>query len=181
MNTDMGNTQALTAGANAHSNSFGQWLPMNTAPRDGRWVELKCTYGVAPWFCVARWTDEAIALGAGGPIRFRSQEASWVKLNGGGRFDEAHLSWRPYDGDPTSYADPTGGAQNSVTYWRGAIAAKYGLPADHFERNLEQKRDAKVAPKHLEPKHPASEHKVEAHPAPENRAGVFARIMRLFR
>lgn len=57
--------QALLRGAEAalrDGRDFSGWQSMITAPHDGTWVELKCTYGVAPWYCVARWTDECVAL-----------------------------------------------------------------------------------------------------------------------
>ena len=108
---------------------FTGWRSMDTAPRDGTWVELKCTYGVAPWYCVARWTEEIITA-TGTTFRGR---ASWQKLQGGGPFDEGSLHWRPYEGDPAAYVDPTCGMQNDMAYWRGAVASKYGLPLDHFE------------------------------------------------
>lgn len=98
---------------------FSGWFSMDTAPRDGTWVELKCTYGVAPWYCVAQWNIE---------------ELRWKKPDGSGPFSESSLHWRPYDGDIAAYTDPTGGMQNDAAYWRGAVASKYALPADHFEK-----------------------------------------------
>lgn len=109
----------------------GQWYSMDSAPRDGTWVELKCTYGAAPWYCLARWTDEMFCFnGRGGRSTFRSSGKSWRKPDGGGPSSETQLQWRPYDGSVKDYVDPTSGAQNSAGYWRGAIAAKYRLAPD---------------------------------------------------
>lgn len=110
------------------------WLSMNSAPRDGTVVELMCTYGVAPWYSLCRWTREDMAHGRDGLMPFTKDEPSWVKVEGGGGpFSEGHLKWRPYDGDAAAYVDPTGGAQNDMAYWRGAAAARHGLPLDYFE------------------------------------------------
>lgn len=110
------------------------WRSMDSAPHDGTWVELKCTYGVAPWYCVARWTDEGLAYGRGREKHpYKADKPSWQKPEGGGPFSEGLLFWRPYTGEITSYVDPTGGLQNDAAYWRGAVASKYGLPLDHFE------------------------------------------------
>jgi hypothetical protein len=129
---------ALQAGARQQdfdSRNFDGWCSMDTAPRDGTWVELMCTYGVAPWYCIARWADEQVASGPDGSItKFKSSRPSWVTPEGGGPFDEGSLHWRPYAGNVASYRDPTGGMQNDMAYWRGAVAAKYGLPLDHFEK-----------------------------------------------
>lgn len=35
---------------------------------------------------------------------------------------------------PDNYTDPTGGMQNDMAYWRGAVAGKYGKPLDYFEK-----------------------------------------------
>lgn len=129
---------ALAAGAAAQKSEkdMTTWRSMDSAPRDGSWVELKCTYGVAPWYCVARWTNESTALdcSTGDRISFTAREHSWQKPDGGGPSSESHLHWRPYAGTVENYVDPTGGAQNNMAYWRGAVAAKYGKPIDYFER-----------------------------------------------
>lgn len=110
---------------------------MDTAPRDGTYVELKNTYGVAPWYCIARWTDENFALGANGTkMTFKTNKPSWVKPDGVGPFSEESLHWRPYNGSVEDYVDPTGGMQNDPAYWRGAVASKYGLPINHFEKEV---------------------------------------------
>ena len=107
-----GEEMSMTIGQN-------RWRSMDTAPRDGTWVELKCTYGVAPWYCLARWTDE-ISHGQDGQMHtFKRSRFSWVKREGGGPFEEGSLHWRPYAGEVTSYTDPTGGMQDNQAYWRG--------------------------------------------------------------
>ena len=130
-------TPALQAGARQQdfdSRHFDGWRSMDTAPRDGTWVELKNTYGVAPWYCIARWTDEGISHGPNGEkYPFKSDKKSWQKPEGGGPCSESSLHWRSYAGEVASYTDPTGGMQNDMAYWRGAVASKYGLPLDHFE------------------------------------------------
>lgn len=142
---------ALQVGARQQefdSCDFDGWRSMDTAPRDGTWVELKCTYGVAPWYCLARWTDEQIVYcGDGATKKFKGRQPSWVKPDGGGPFDEASLHWRPYAGEVASYTEPTGGMQNDMAYWRGAIANKYRLPLDYFEATAARnaKRNAGTA------------------------------------
>lgn len=146
---------ALQCGA--HQQRFGgrqsdDWRSMATAPRDGTWVELKCTYGVAPWYCIARWTDEVRAWGRNGWTEtYRASKPSWVKPGGGGPFYERSLHWRPYVGEVTSYVDPTGGMQDDPAYWRGAVASKHGLPLDYFEeaaaRNAERNAASSGPPK----------------------------------
>lgn len=128
---------ALEMGALQQSFGGGSsdgWRSMETAPRDGTWVELKCSYGVAPWYCIARWTDEEVMRCVNGPsVTFKKSKPSWIKSSGGGPFDERSLQWRPYSGEVADYKDPTGGMQDDPAYWRGAAARKYGLPLDHFE------------------------------------------------
>ncbi len=120
---------------------FSGWRSMDAAPRDGTWVELKCTYGVAPWYCIARWTDEYVCQGRNGErYTGKSDKPSWQKPEGGGPFSEGSLHWRPYSGEVSAYADPTGGMQNDPAYWRGAVANKYGLPLDHFEKMAAKNR-----------------------------------------
>lgn len=140
---------ALQCGAHQQrfeSRQSGDWQSMDTAPRDGTWVELKCTYGVAPWYCIARWTDEQIAYGRNGTTTpFRAKQPSWTKPKGGGPFDEGSLQWRPYVGEVTSYIDPTGGMQDDPAYWRGAVASKHGLPLDYFEEAVARSARRNVA------------------------------------
>lgn len=117
------------------------WRTMDSAPRDGTFVELKCSYGVAPWYCVAQWTDECMAMGMDGERHpSKASEPSWQKPEGGGPYDENSLMWRPYSGSVDAYQDPTGGMQNDMAYWRGAVAAKHGLPPTHFENLAERNR-----------------------------------------
>lgn len=107
---------------------------MFTAPRDGTYVELKCTYGVAPWYCVARWTDENLAItSGGGNVPIKTSSPRWVKPEGGGPSDEGSLQWRPYHDAIDDYVDPTAGYQNDPQYWRTAVARKYALPDNYFE------------------------------------------------
>lgn len=159
------NNNALHVGARQQcfdNRNFDGWRSMDTAPRDGTWVELKCTYGVAPWYCIARWTDEQISHDQEGQAHtYKASKSSWVKRKGGGPFDEGSLHWRPYAGEVASYVDPTGGMQDNPAYWRGAVASKYGLPLDHFEataaRNAERSTTA-VAPEKAQPPPPPTDH-----------------------
>ena len=102
------------------SRDFSGWRSMDTAPRDGTIVELKCTYGVAPWYNLFRWSDG----------RWEQHDDPSMGVS-----SEDSLHWRPYSGEPSAYADPTGGAQNDAAYWRSAAARAHGLPPDYFEKS----------------------------------------------
>jgi hypothetical protein len=123
---------------------MSEWMPIESAPRDGTLVELKCTYGVAPWYCLASWTDQDFCYFSDGKNSgmqpYTRSEKAWIKQGGGGPTDERYLYWRPYSGDAAAYVDPTGGMQNDMAYWRRTVASKYGLPLDTFERPVEKKR-----------------------------------------
>ena len=114
-----------------------EWRSMDTAPRDGTIVELKCTYGVAPWFGLHRWTNEMSYIIEGERKTYKVEHPTWVKVAEScfcsTVSDESSLSWRPYESDPKQYIDPTRGAQNDPAYWRAATAKSYGLRADYFE------------------------------------------------
>lgn len=158
MDFDVGNQTILSAGAGALiQERVGQgdgWQQMTTAPRDGTPVELKNSYGVVPWYGLFRWTDESTIrttesyTDTEGKHRIRDlgerpyklPKPTWVSIGRQGQSvdDGPYLQWRPYGSAPASYIDPTGGMQDSPAYWRGAVAAKYGLPFDHFEKQVEQ-------------------------------------------
>lgn len=144
MNWDVNNYHVLAAGAKERSASSDGWQEMSSAPRDGTWIEVKNTYGVAPSYGLARWTDEGMAHGPDGLVPYKRREPAWDDGEGGGYMDGEHLHWRPYDGNPKTYIDPTGGLQNSPAYWRGAAAAENGLPLDFFEadtaRNIAERK-----------------------------------------
>lgn len=157
MNADVGNTKMLRAGAQFLRGDGINWQPMSTAPRDGTVVEIKNSYGVAPTYSLGKWTDEGLAHGRDGQMHpFKRDHASWFNIkSGGGWISESSLSWRPYVGDVDSYVDPTGGAQNSMAYWRGAVAAKHGLPLDYFEkqtaRNVKNNERRAALHEHADP------------------------------
>jgi hypothetical protein len=110
-----------------------QWLTMESAPRDGTIVEVRCTYGVAPWYGLYRWTNTNSPAAECGYEWTKATDSNMSVL------DESCLMWRPYQGDVAAYVDPTGGAQDSGAYWRAAVAKKYGLPDDYFESRASQR------------------------------------------
>lgn len=116
---DVGSREMLKAGARAFHTPTGDWRSIDTVPRDGTLVELRNNYGVLPTYSLCRWMDG----------RWKNAHPA----QGGGPIDGAYLQWRPYDGDLANYVDPTGGVQWNAAYWRGGVAAKYGLPVDYFE------------------------------------------------
>lgn len=119
------------------------WQPICLAPRNGTVIEIRNSYGVAPWYGLFRWTTDGFSSSPGGLVRATLARAEWVRVDGehpGSMVtDGPHLTWRPYTGDISGYADPTGGLQDDMAYWRGAVAAKHGLPLDHFEYRLQGK------------------------------------------
>lgn len=140
---------ALEVGAqHSRQSASREWRSMDSAPRDGTVIEIMCTYGVAPWYDLVKWTNEYKAWCVGGDdaghyITMTSSEPSWRSVTkGSSPASESSLKWRPYNGDPANYVDPTGGMQDDMAYWRGAVAAKYGLPLDHFEELAERNRRA---------------------------------------
>lgn len=110
------------------------WLPMNSAPRDGTPIEIRCTYGVAPWYGLFQWTNK-FTCEQDGKIYEYTGAPRWAKIgdDASGFTEDDSFRWRPYHGGPASYVDPTDGAQNTPEYWRGAVASKYGLPLDAFK------------------------------------------------
>lgn len=144
---DVGNMQMLRAGANAEMSmaNVADWRPIASAPRDGTIIEVRCTYGVAPWYGLYHWVSgpeevEALSLDADGTTKSHkvivTREPHWAKVGEPslGFSEGPTFTWRPYQGNATQYIDPTGGAQDSPAYWRGAVAQKYGLPLDYFEK-----------------------------------------------
>lgn len=133
------------------------WHDMTTAPRDGTVIEIMCTYGVAPHYDLYKWTDisGAFCLTDGRIVEFNDGRKSWKKARDAsvGLSGESTMRWRLYSGAIDSYIDPTGGAQNEAAYWRGAVAQKYGLPLDHFEKRVAASAAAIPAPRPtIEPK-----------------------------
>jgi hypothetical protein len=124
------NWKDLEAGARFQGNPSdvdgGGWRAMSSAPRDGRIIELRNTYGAAPWYGLHRWM----------PI-YEGGECAWVSVNDPqlSACEKESLSWRHFPGDSSRYVDPTRGAQDSSEYWRGAVAAGHGLPLDYFEKD----------------------------------------------
>jgi hypothetical protein len=136
---DLDNQRALEQGAAfaAQAGNSATWQPMDSAPRDGTVIEVRCTYGVAPWFGLYKWSSHMKFPDRNGVVVIMTGTPRWVGANAGkenSSFAEGgSFMWRPYTGDPVRYTDPTGGMQDSAAYWRGAVAAKYGLPLNAFE------------------------------------------------
>lgn len=140
MDMDVGNLKALQAGAEYHR-TMGQsqgWLPISQAPRDGTIIEVRCTYGVAPWYGLYRWTSNTKFIGQDGKLFDVVMAPRWAKVgdDSSGFTEGPTFTWRPYTRDPSAYSDPTGGLQNSAAYWRGAAAQERGLPIDYFENSV---------------------------------------------
>lgn len=88
------------------------WRDMAEAPRDGTIIEIKNSYGVAPWFGIFRW-----------------QDGSWADVRRPNHFvsnGSASLEWRSYTGSIADYVDPTRGAQDTNGYW--VTAAQRATP-----------------------------------------------------
>ena len=96
------------------------WKDITLAPRDGTPIEIKNDYGIAPTFSLCSWV-----AGRG-----------WVHTNDDcqGVGDGPWLTWRPYEGDPESYVDPTNGAQETEQYWRAASGNNGGWVGDLFNK-----------------------------------------------
>lgn len=132
--------KATEIGALLQSGHDGlSWSPIDAAPRDGTVLELKCSYGVAPWYFVGYWEPMPARHATDGWWRDAKLALDGVK-GGVMPTEEDSLSWRPFTGEVASYVGPTQGAQNDGGYWRGAVAAKYGLPADHFEAEASKEK-----------------------------------------
>jgi hypothetical protein len=146
MDYDVNNNQMLSAGAfyQSATNQGDGWQPIAAAPHDGTIIEVRNTYGVAPWFGLFRWTDKMSFRDQDGKTREMIGPPRWAQVGQDqSSFDESKdFTWRPYSGSTSAYVDPTGGAQDSPAYWRGAVAEKYGLPLNAFEgttkRNLDR-------------------------------------------
>lgn len=82
------------------------WQPMASAPRDGTAIEVRCTFGVAPWYGLYHWIDTPFG-------------SRWAKVGdeNSGFTEDSTFMWRPYGGASKSYVDPTGGAQETSDYW----------------------------------------------------------------
>lgn len=103
-NWDINNQEMLASGAYHRVARPGEWQPLETAPKDGTIIEIRCTYGVAPWYGLYHWVETELF----GP--------KWAKVGDdslGIADDDGSFSWRLYEGDSEAYIDPTGGAQDS--------------------------------------------------------------------
>jgi hypothetical protein len=148
MDYDINNYDMLNKGAYyaQHSEVTGGWRPMYSAPHDGTVVEVRNTYGVAPWYGLFRWNPHVKVKAydeKGNDVGFEYDDPKrWIDVSDGSSFQEdKDFTWRPYAGDPRTYVDPTGGAQNSMAYWRGAAAEASGRPVDAFESTASRNID----------------------------------------
>lgn len=105
------------------SASIGGWKKIDSAPRDGRKVELMQTYGIAPTTGVFKWDPER--LGVGG------KKGGWVQVSDP-RFGmgESCAFWRPY----TKQAELNEKTTRSTQYWCNAMHMKYNEKKDVCER-----------------------------------------------
>lgn len=85
------------------------WLPMSSAPRDGTVVELRNSFGIAPWYGLFRWIADDIRPSWRSAADPRSGIADCVS--------DFQLAWRPTTQSPDEYVDPTNGAQDTRDYW----------------------------------------------------------------
>jgi hypothetical protein len=94
----------------------GGWKPIATAPKTGVTVEVLQTYGIAPWYGLFKWNkDTNMWQDAIDPRKGVGEECAF---------------WRPTQSTPTTYREPTGGAQNSVEYWCRAAHRPYNKKKD---------------------------------------------------
>lgn len=100
------------------------WRSMDSAPKDGTIIEVRCTYGVAPWYGLFRWTTKYLALSNGGKILVEDSTPGWHSPTENAGFTaDSTFTWRPYKGSSTAYDDPTHGAQKTNAYWLSAARA----------------------------------------------------------
>jgi hypothetical protein len=82
----------------------GGWQRIVSAPRDGTAIEIKNDYGIMPTYSLCKWVH--------------GEGWKYVNDESRGVIDGDHLTWRPYEGDPANYVDPTNGAQETREYWQ---------------------------------------------------------------
>lgn len=92
---------------------MSEWQEMSTAPRDGTPIEVRCTYGIAPWYGLYIWGVEP---------EWPDSDPRWMQVGDpcAGICENMSFQWRPYQGDPLAYIDPTHGAQETMEYWQAA-------------------------------------------------------------
>jgi hypothetical protein len=118
-------SETLTGGAQAAQ--FSEWQSIQTAPRDGTLIEIRNSYGIAPWYDIFRWHHCGDARDV---FEWQSVRRAGHSIMQGA---EPFLSWRPFSGNIDFYTDPSHGAQDTPQYWRQAVARKYNLPKNYFE------------------------------------------------
>lgn len=106
------------------------WRPIDSAPRDGTWIELKNNYGLMPTYSLSRWAQ------------WFGDRCAWVHSDDPNvsNDDGPFLEWRPYHGDPASYVDPTNGRQRTDEYWDVAVAQSAGISVARLHNIRKQNR-----------------------------------------
>lgn len=82
------------------------WHEIDSAPRDGTVIEIKNSYGIAPYYGLYKWDG----------LCWQSERDPSITIMTGNH----DLSWRAYSGSVSDYRDPTGGAQETPEYWQDA-------------------------------------------------------------
>lgn len=114
---------------------------MEEAPRDGTIIEVRNDSGIAPSFGLWKWSTDRSWKSPDGSTVVIERDPTWIGVRDHkiSFAESAKFTWRPWEGDPDKYIDPTGGLQNSPAYWRGAHAAKLGQWPDYFESTMAEK------------------------------------------
>lgn len=143
------NASAQTCSSIRSMDPSDRWKPISTAPRDGTFIEVMETYGIAPWYGLFRWTRENPSSeiivcdpkdGHCSPSpkkteTWLSEKPKWISGDGHSVSDDDKcLFWRPYSGSSDKYKDPTGGAQNGTAYWCAAMHIPYDPKTGYCKR-----------------------------------------------
>jgi hypothetical protein len=114
------------------ASGYGGWSTMDSAPRDGKTIELLETFGVAPWYGIFKFTREGWAKASDGKMKpFDMVHPRWIQQDklGFSVEEDPCLFWRPYHG-VGKYVDPTHGAQDTVAYECAYMHSEYDKKKD---------------------------------------------------
>ena len=106
----------------------GSWQHMSAAPRNGTVIEVIQTWGIAPTYGLVRFPQKGSVFEQFNRGKSAVEDLTWEDVSNPtqGYTNLGNcLRWRPYKGDPKTYVDPTGGAQNTTAYWCQAAHAHY--------------------------------------------------------